>query len=91
MSENFLLLMVFLSQIFLISTYLPHKLIKRINSVLREHPQADYPKLYPVPLNVIENNLRLFQRMNVVVLGAGLAIVMRCPVQRKCCTGIVNR
>ncbi len=80
MLENILLLVVFLSQIFLISTYLPHRVIKRINSVLREHPQADYPKLYPAPLNIIENNLRMFQRMNVVVLGAGLAIVMHWAV-----------
>ncbi len=39
---------VVLSQVLLLSFYLPRMIHNRVRQVIKEHPPSEYPKLYPV-------------------------------------------
>jgi uncharacterized membrane protein (DUF485 family) len=68
--------MVFLSQIFLISFYLPLVLLGRVRQVVEKYPPSRYPKLYSVPIEAADRALRFYRNMNFFVLFAGLALVV---------------
>ena len=48
--SNSVFYIVFLAQIILLSYYFPKKLLQRMRYVLKNYPPAEYPKLYPRPL-----------------------------------------
>lgn len=48
--SNNLFYIAFLSQIFLMSYYLPNKLLARMQHILATYPPETYPKLYPRPI-----------------------------------------
>jgi hypothetical protein len=68
--------LVFLSQVFLISYFLPKVVLGRVRHVLERYPPSTYPKLYSAPIETAERALRIYQRMNFFVLLAGLALVV---------------
>ena len=43
---------VFLSQVLLVSFYLPRKILGLVQHVVEKYPPSRYPKLYPVSLDV---------------------------------------
>ena len=75
MSDNMMLLAVFLSQIFVLSYGIPRVIVGRIKRVFNAHSPEDYPKLYPVPLATIERHIAVYQLTNAIAMVLGLVIV----------------
>ncbi len=67
---------VYLSQILLISLYVPSRVLRRARGLIEAHPPAEFPKLYPMPVATIDRTLRAYRNLNggVVVLGLALLI-----------------
>lgn len=66
---------VYLSQILLVSLYLPGRIAQRARSLIATHPPAEFPKLYPVPVATIERTMRLYRNLNLSVVAIGLALL----------------
>jgi hypothetical protein len=75
MYDQILFYIVFLSQILLISFFLPRQVLERLRYVVKHYPPESYPRLYPVPLRQVERAQRNYRVMNLLVLGVGLALV----------------
>ena len=75
MPHNILFYFVFLSQIILVSSYFPRKLLGRMKSVLETYPPSKYPKLYPKPIEVYETRQRIYRIMNQIILVAGFILM----------------
>jgi hypothetical protein len=71
----FVFYLVVLSQVLLLSFYLPRTVLRRLRRVIDEHPPSTYPKLYPMSIEVVESGLRRYRIMNLLILLAGLALV----------------
>lgn len=76
MSVNFLLYAVFISQIFIISYWLPLKLKKRANEIMVKCPPEKYPKLYPFSHQEIVNKVNQLMLLTYAGLTVGILIVM---------------
>lgn len=76
MSVNFLLYAVFISQIFIISYWLPLKLNKRANEIMVKCPPEKYPKLYPFSHQEIVNKVNQLMLLTYAGLTIGILIVM---------------
>lgn len=76
MSVNFLLYAVFISQIFIISYWLPLKLKKRANEIMVKCPPEKYPKLYPLSHQEIVNKVNQLMLLTYAGLTIGILIVM---------------
>jgi len=76
MSDSFLLYVVFASQIFVISYLLPFKLQQRALKVLNDYPSEQYPKLYPIGVQAINNKITQLMLMSRGVLVLGVALVV---------------
>lgn len=75
MPHNILFYVVFLSQVILVSWYLPRKILSRVKSVLVTYPPSEYPKLYPKPIEVYETAQRIYRIINQVILAVGFALM----------------
>ena len=75
MPEHILLYVVFLSQVILISFYLPRKMLSRMRYVVETYPPSKYPKLYPVSIDTVETGMRTFRIMNFIILLVGFVLV----------------
>ena len=74
---NFMLFyVIFLSQVLLISFYLPRQVLSRVRHVVDTYPPSTHPKLYPVPIDTVEKALRTYRNLNTVALLAGFALVL---------------
>jgi len=75
MSGNTLFYIVFLSQIFLLSFYLPGKILGRMKSVLEVYPPSQYPKLYPRPVEYYKKGQRRYRFVNRAIFLLGFVIL----------------
>lgn len=66
---------VYLSQILLVSLYVPSRVVRRARNLIGTYPPAEFPKLYPVPVATIERTLRVYRSVNVGVVVVGLALL----------------
>lgn len=66
---------VYLSQVLVVSLYLPSRIVQRARSLIATHPQVEYPKLYPVPVATIQRTLRLYRNLNLGVVAIGIALL----------------
>lgn len=66
---------VYLSQILLVSLYVPSRVVRRARSLIVTYPPAEFPKLYPVPVAMIERTLRVYLGLNLGVVVLGLALL----------------
>jgi hypothetical protein len=76
MIVNILFLLLFISQIWLLSYYLPGKIIGRIKLVIYTYPPQDYPKLYPKSLDAMTLGLSIYKGLNVAILFVGIALLV---------------
>lgn len=67
---------VFISQILLLSWYLPKKLLARMQHVLETYPPAMYPKLYPKPVEHYRMAHLLFKYVNRFIMLLGYLILL---------------
>lgn len=72
MPDNILFNLAFLSQIVLISAWLPRVLYKRARHILETYPADQYPRLYPKGAASYERNLVHFVYMNVAIFLVGM-------------------
>ncbi len=75
MLDQILFYVVFFAQIFLISYYLPGKMLRRMKYVLETYPPSGYSKLYPKPIGYYEKALRNFKTINGCILLVGLLLM----------------
>jgi hypothetical protein len=73
---SIIILLVLISQVWLLSYFYPKQVVKRINFVLNNCPENDYPKLYPVPSERIKAIKLVYQALNylLIIIGAGLIL-----------------
>lgn len=67
--------LVFLSQILLISFYLPKRMLGRIRSVMTSYPPEKYPRLYPKPLAYYQKAQVHFQYINFFIMAVGFILL----------------
>ena len=72
---NLLFLLVFLSQIFVSSYYLPKLILARLDRLRVEYPPERYPKLYPRSVGAHSACRSLFQWSSRVVVAVGLVLL----------------
>ncbi|MEM6792637.1 MAG: hypothetical protein AAF725_01545 [Acidobacteriota bacterium] len=65
----------FLGQIYLISWFLPNRIMARLRFILDNYPAAEYPKLYPLPEEVYRGRYRIFEIANRVLFVLGFAVL----------------
>lgn len=75
MQDNILFYLVFLSQLILISYYLPSKVLARMRYVVNHYPPSEYPKLYPQDLGCYKKSHRRYQLCNHFLLLIGVLII----------------
>ena len=75
MSGNTLFYIVFLSQIFLLSFYLPGKILGRMKSILEVYPRSQYPKLYPRPVEYYKKGQRRYRLINRAIFLLGFVVL----------------
>lgn len=75
MQSNTYFYAAFLVQIVTISGLIPWWVKGRLLTMMQNHPPADYPKLYPVSHDRMQNVLKLFAGFNALVLVIGLAML----------------
>ena len=76
MWNNIEFYIVFLSQIVLISWYLPISRVNELTKVINKHPPNEYPKLYPVSLTVIVQAIKKFKLANLITGLIGIALII---------------
>jgi hypothetical protein len=75
MQDNILFYLVFLSQLILVSYYLPSKILARMRQVITNYPPSEYPKLYPQAVGDYQQSHRRYQRFNHFVLAVGICLI----------------
>lgn len=75
MWANGLFYVVFLGQIFLISYYVPRKVLARMRYVLDTYPPSEYPKLYPKPVEHYRFGQGIYRLINRIVFALGFVIL----------------
>jgi hypothetical protein len=75
MTHTTYLYLAFLLQIIVISAFIPRLINNRFKHMMKTHPPAQYPKLYPKSQAHMQKNMKLFIILNGVVLLIGLAIL----------------
>ena len=75
MSEHTFFHFVFLSQILVISYFVPARIYSRMKYVFDTYPPSEYPKLYPNSVTHYEEARRSYRNMNAITLVAGLLIL----------------
>ena len=73
--SNMLFYIIFLGQIFLLSYFLPAKLLGRMRSVLETYPPSGYPKLYVKPAEYYKIGQWVFKLVNRLILLFGFIIL----------------
>jgi len=77
-SVDSLFYIAFLGQIYLISYYFPEKILRRMRFVLKTYPPAQYPRLYPKPIEFYQIGQWAFMIVNryIIILGFVIMFVM---------------
>lgn len=73
--SNNIFYITFLSQIFLLSYYLPKKMLERMHQVLTSYPPETYPKLYPKPIEYYKMGQLAFKYAYRFIFLLGLVIL----------------
>ena len=72
---NILFYLVFLSQIFLISHFVPRLILSRIDTLLRDYPPSTHPRLYPKPVEYYRIGRAAFHWGNRLILLFGFVVL----------------
>jgi hypothetical protein len=73
--KSLLFYAVYLSQVLLISLYLPSRVLRHARRTIEAFPPSEYPKLYPEPLATIDRKLRIYRNLNTAFLLLGLGLL----------------
>jgi hypothetical protein len=75
MQQHLIFHIVFLSQILVISYFVPSRIYGRMKYIFDTYPPSAYPKLYPRPVEYYESGRRSYRNLNVAILVLGLLIL----------------
>jgi hypothetical protein len=75
MLANIVFCGVFLSQILLVSYYFPKRLLSRMRHVITTYPPAQYPKLYPQPIECYQKMHTGYAKSNQLIMLLGLLVL----------------
>jgi hypothetical protein len=75
MREQLLFNVVFLGQVVFVSLLFPWQVVSRVRHMIAEYPPAQYPRLYPRPLDAVRWSMFGYLGVNFAVAGAGLALL----------------
>ena len=75
METKLIFLVVFLSQIIILSYYYPRNTSSRIRKIIDKYPPDQYPKLYPMSADYYKKKLKHFEILNWVLIGLGLGLI----------------
>lgn len=75
MLENILFYVVFISQLGLISIYLPNRILARVRTVMERYPPEDYPKLYPRSVEFEYRGQQNFRLLNRLIAFVGVVLL----------------
>ena len=76
--EMLIFALLFAVQIWLVSYYFARKASQRARMMIESHPPADYPKLYPQPIEYYRMAIFVFEWSNraLVLFGAGILLAV---------------
>lgn len=74
MLENTMFYVIFVSQIVLISLYVPQKIIRRLEQVSSRYPADEYPKLYPNGVNYYQKAKGWFTWLTRIIFVLGFVV-----------------
>ena len=77
MPNTTLFILIFASQIWLLSFYFPRQLAARISYMLEHFPASDYPNLYPESPNKVKNIRRFFLLLNYAFAVVGIVLLCK--------------
>lgn len=88
MLMTIIIYLVLLSQLYLLSYYYPNLFIKRIEYILANHSEADYPKLYPTKdgQEKVQKGLRKYKILTRSILILGIVLLTLATID-----GMVQR
>jgi len=66
---------IYLSQMLVVSLYMPSRIVRRARELIATYPPAVFPKLYPVSVATLQRWLRAYRNMNVVLAVIGVVLV----------------
>lgn len=75
MPSTILFYTVFISQIIILSYYIPKKMLARMKYVYKTYPPAEYPKLYPRDTHYYEGYHRKYEGVNKIIFMLGFVII----------------
>jgi hypothetical protein len=75
MTIDVALYVVYLSQILVLSFYVPLRVLRRARGLIDAYPPSEYPKLYPMSVATIERMLRLYRNWNAGFFVLGLVLL----------------
>lgn len=76
MLEQNLFSIAFLSQILLVSVFIPSRIVRRMSYVFETYPPATHPLLYPKPFDEYVARQRRYRMANMVIAGLGLSALV---------------
>lgn len=71
---------VFISQIFILSYYIPKKMLARMRYVYETYPPVEYPRMYPRDNIYYENYQLRYGVINNLILLLGCLVIIACEV-----------
>ncbi len=75
MPDNIIFYFTLLSQIILISFYYPRKILSQMQQMLTTYPPAEYPKLYPKPVEYYRIGQGVYRVVNSIILVLGFILI----------------
>ena len=76
MSVSLLFILIFLSQIILISYIYPRKILQRMRFVTDNYPPQSYAKLYSGSFEKIQKAQQTYRLLNTIIMASGLGILL---------------
>ena len=76
MNIDHLLYIVLFSQIMFLSYYYPRRMLIRINTIFKNYPPNDFPKLYPESIEKYKKSAKRYQVMNHLIMVLGFSLIL---------------
>jgi len=76
MNIELLLYIVLFSQIMFLSYYYPKRMLIRIQTIFKNYPPNEFPKLYPESIEKYKKLAKRYQFMNHLMIGLGIGLIL---------------
>ena len=76
MNIDLLLYIVLFSQIMFLSYYYPKRMLIRVQTIFKNYPPNEFPKLYPESIEKYKKLAKRYQFMNHLMIGLGIGLIL---------------